>query len=718
MDDISTHASVAYTKLQTEYGSWTIFSQYITDDPIRFNMEIIINNSVDGYKIGVRSYNQDTFTVTTQWSPLIPELTKAQDEVFNLGFHIDRSNPGASTPFEFWLRVYVDFQLVYENEFTNGPPNILDPAYTNDIDSVGLRWCYTNPDYSGFSCLVHRWFYKAGAFTTGELASLSDAWEQNKSTYVDPDPTCVRSACKVYACDAYRRALLAASPVGYWPMNVPEDLAAFPASGIIKDYSTYANDLRLPSPLNDTWYGTLPSNLAGYDGCGTEMTDFKSTTSAVLNTLQGDTIAEFDAKDSWTWLSHIGGRGTNPSGGTSWLFSLRYKDKGSLAEHQITIMLDASGVGFSKVNVTFTNGVNVDDPGAIFADTLDNYDPDWQTKVIGVRFYPDADKANSSVDLLIDFAPVATATYTIAPMGTFLNGKDASELKQEAIEHSQLARQESVLFDRFISDSELLTLKAEFDRNNITYVDPDPLCGVTVPTPNEDPVPDRFALVWNFEDNNFTWMDASVIDAAELVPVVSMNYGLEPGWQTTWKSLQDHGIIWGTAGDTGLDNLMAGTDEWGDSENPTEWNDFYYAGKEQSMFWLSEVGVSESDQVLDKSGVKKYFAERVAMDFDDALGTTSNTYKHVRQLYPLLESPDSGAMNTYSFSIGWANNLMDDPDYKPGRTIYLNKTSYSGKHKIDTRSTGRYMAMKWDFTYTDEIAMTGVDIDIEESYGR
>jgi hypothetical protein len=190
MDDISTHATVAYTKLQTEYGSWTIFSQYITDDPIRFNMEIIINNSVDGYKIGVRSYNQHTFTVTTQWSPLIPQLTKAQDEVFNLGFHIDRSNPGASTPFEFWLRVYVDFQLVYENEFTNGPPNILDPAYTNDIDSVGLRWCYTNPDYSGFSCLVHRWFYKAGAFTTGELASLSNAWEQNKSTYVDPDPNC------------------------------------------------------------------------------------------------------------------------------------------------------------------------------------------------------------------------------------------------------------------------------------------------------------------------------------------------------------------------------------------------------------------------------------------------------------------------------------------------------------------------------------------------
>jgi hypothetical protein len=255
-------------------------------------------------------------------------------------------------------------------------------------------------------------------------------------------------------------------------------------------------------------------------------------------------------------------------------------------------------------------------------------------------------------------------------------------------------------------------------QNFSTYVDPDPLCGVTVPTPNEDPVPERFALVWNFEDNNFTWMDASVIDAGELVPSVCMTYGLEPGWQTTWASLLDHGIIWGAEGDTGLDNLMAGTDEWGDGESPTGWDDFYYAGKEQGMFWLSDAGVSEADQVLDKSGLKQYFAERVSMDFDDALGSTSNTYKHVRQLFPLLESPESGAMNTYRFSIGWSANLMDEPDYKPGRTIYLNKSGYSGKHKIDTRSTGRYMAMKWDFTYTDEIAMTGVDIDIEESHGR
>jgi hypothetical protein len=251
-------------------------------------------------------------------------------------------------------------------------------------------------------------------------------------------------------------------------------------------------------------------------------------------------------------------------------------------------------------------------------------------------------------------------------------------------------------------------------RNDGTYVDPDPLCGIVVPPPAEDPIPERFALVWNFEDNNFTWMDASVIDAQDLIPCVSMNYGLEPGWQ----SLQDKGIIWGTTGDTGPDNLMAGTDHWGNNESPTGWDDFYYAGKEQSMFWLTELGVSESDQVLDKSGVKSYFAERVAMDFDDALGTTSNTYKHVRQLYPLLQSPKSGAMNTYGFSIGWAANLMDDPDYKPERTIYLNKSDYSGKHKIDTRSTGRYMAMKWDFTYTDEIAMTGVDIDIEEAHGR
>ena len=220
----------------------------------------------------------------------------------------------------------------------------------------------------------------------------------------------------------------------------------------------------------------------------------------------------------------------------------------------------------------------------------------------------------------------------------------------------------------------------------------------------------RLALVWNFEDNNFTWMDSSVIVGTELSSVVCMKYGFEPGWQTRWEDLD--AVTW--------DDLSAGTDPWSVlAERPARWEDFYEAGGEQNMYWLTSEGVYTSDQVIDRTGVKKYFVERISIDLDDVMGTTSQSYKQVKQLYPLLQSPSAvTGENLYDFKIGWANNLMDIPDYKPAVTIDLQKTSVGGRHKIDQRGTGRYLAMYWDFTYTDEIAFTGVDVNAAEVYGR
>ena len=228
----------------------------------------------------------------------------------------------------------------------------------------------------------------------------------------------------------------------------------------------------------------------------------------------------------------------------------------------------------------------------------------------------------------------------------------------------------------------------------------------------------RQALVWNFEDNNFTWMDASIIEGAELKDVRCMRYGFVPGYQALWSDLFDQATTWA--------DLQAGSDPWGvltypegPPANGTQWSDLYSAGKDQNMYWLNDYGVWTSDQVVDKSGVKKYYVERMSLDFTDALQTTSEGFKHVRQIFPMLQSDsDVGVMNTYEFSIGWGKNLMDPPDYKAPIKVYLNKAEYSGKHKIDLRSTGRYMAWKWDFTYTDEINMTAADVDIEPSHGR
>jgi hypothetical protein len=499
-------------------------------------------------------------------------------------------------------------------------------------------------------------------------------------------------------------------------MNRTADLDAYPGSDIIKDYSGNANDL-VDASGSSTVQAIVGTSAVTNCDSSNRITHVTAGGYEKQDTPGGNIPGmAFDGTNAgeFTWVGCIEGNENYFPCWVTW-----YHDN------------EAGGPDFKHTEVQYSN----DKTNSQFKYILTSRDPagaiqlsetvglahslfplGWETGFHAIRCTPVGTTA-TTVEVFCNNQLVDIRTINEGVLNPQKYGDQARCVTLGSYDLN-FKGQEHALWVRALTDGELTGLYNAWLQNAATYVDPDPLCGVTVPAPNEDPVPERFALVWSFEDNNFTWMDASVIDAGELVPSVCMTYGLEPGWQTTWASLLDHGIIWGAEGDTGLDNLMAGTDEWGDGESPTGWDDFYYAGKEQGMFWLSDAGVSEADQVLDKSGLKQYFAERTSMDFDDALGSTSNTYKHVRQLYPLLESPESGAMNTYRFSIGWSANLMDEPDYKPGRTIYLNKSGYSGKHKIDTRSTGRYMAMKWDFTYTDEIAMTGVDIDIEESHGR
>ena len=225
----------------------------------------------------------------------------------------------------------------------------------------------------------------------------------------------------------------------------------------------------------------------------------------------------------------------------------------------------------------------------------------------------------------------------------------------------------------------------------------------------------RLALVWNFEDDNFTWMDASVIigidsDMQQLSDVTCMRYGFAPGWVVRYQGELDQGVTY--------DDFMGGTDPWGPGNRATRYSDLYSAGKDQNFYWASKEGIWLSDQVVDTSGVKSYYAERTGIDFTEQGLATSDSYRHVSRIYPLLQSSNVGTGNTYSFTIGWGANLMDPPDYSDAREINLNTSDYAGKHKIDLRETGRYMAWRFDFTYTGELNMTGADIELEVVYGR
>jgi len=226
-------------------------------------------------------------------------------------------------------------------------------------------------------------------------------------------------------------------------------------------------------------------------------------------------------------------------------------------------------------------------------------------------------------------------------------------------------------------------------------------------TPNTIDTRTRTALVYNFEDDNYTWMDASEPTAEGLKPVVCMQYGFNPGWVTRWTDLIDTGETW--------------ADLLGEAPQ-REWIDFYSHGTEENMFWLTADRLLKSDQQIQLiDNPKEYFVERKHIDLDDLVQAwTTNKWKHLKQFYFHLQSPaDIGdSANTFDIAVGWSKNLMDDPEWLAPSTINLQSTTNSGEYKYDFRTTGRYLAMKMDFSNTKEIKMTGGDLDASESHGR
>jgi hypothetical protein len=139
------------------------------------------------------------------------------------------------------------------------------------------------------------------------------------------------------------------------------------------------------------------------------------------------------------------------------------------------------------------------------------------------------------------------------------------------------------------------------------------------------------------------------------------------------------------------------------------------------MYWLADSGNYKSDQIVSTAGLKTYFVEKTNIDLDEALGLTSNLWKHIRQFYFHLQSNPlliGTTVNNFNFTTGWSKNLMDAPDWRTPIVVNLQTTTNDGRHKIDLRTTGRYLALNMDFAATSEFAMTGGDLDVEPSHGR
>ena len=228
----------------------------------------------------------------------------------------------------------------------------------------------------------------------------------------------------------------------------------------------------------------------------------------------------------------------------------------------------------------------------------------------------------------------------------------------------------------------------------------------------------RHGLVYNYDDDNFTWKDPQVEIGADgvgyaLYDISYQTYGFLPGWQERWSDYALGGVkeqTWAEA------NAVALVDR-------VRWVDTFDKSDSKEVVQVTDGLVYRADQVDNRYGsLKNFFLERSQMDLDDLVPDwTTNKVKQIKQFVFHMQSDErfiTTDPNTIDFYVGWSNNLMETPNYKPRRTIDLRDRANGGKYKVDYRTSGRYLTMRYDLTDSKQLAFTGGDIDAKEAGGR
>lgn len=220
----------------------------------------------------------------------------------------------------------------------------------------------------------------------------------------------------------------------------------------------------------------------------------------------------------------------------------------------------------------------------------------------------------------------------------------------------------------------------------------------------------RHALVWNYDDNNFTWKDPAIEVGDELYDVTWSTYGFSPGFQGRWSDYQSGGINESTWEQARVANIR--------------WSDTYSEGESKEVLQISTGQLWKADKVINaQDSLKRYYATRTQIDMDDLVPEwTTNKIKYIKQFVFHMQADQKDIPedrdNTVDFSVGWAQNLMEEPNWQDAREIILEDRASGGKYKVDYRTSGRYLSLSFDFTNSTQLALTGGDIDAQETHGR
>ena len=217
--------------------------------------------------------------------------------------------------------------------------------------------------------------------------------------------------------------------------------------------------------------------------------------------------------------------------------------------------------------------------------------------------------------------------------------------------------------------------------------------------PPGHPDPTRLALVYNYEDNNYSVIDAFADENGVAGLVKCMVAGLD---------LQRSSLIGGV-----WDDAVGVWDEQAQS-----WNSL--AGSttastvRTSTFWLTPGALYRADTLGSTTPLKSYLVQKLNMNLDELFQeATSNFWLHISQMYPHMRG-----VGTMRVRAGWSPDLESNPTWGPYKDYFLGDAITPADYKIDFRQTGRYLALEMRFDEITDMKLSGADVDLKLTYGR
>lgn len=206
----------------------------------------------------------------------------------------------------------------------------------------------------------------------------------------------------------------------------------------------------------------------------------------------------------------------------------------------------------------------------------------------------------------------------------------------------------------------------------------------------------KYIFVYNYKSNTFSVLDAFTDIGAQRKYIAAMSYATRSADNTLWQDLD--------------------TTTWGDlSINGTRWRDFFGSPESRRMLWINQAGLQTTEQDSALNPSKEYVLSRQHIDLSERdQSMTANLYKHMRQIYPHIDSDKNTTGNGVTrITVSWSDTLFSDAatsqpvDYDPNVNL-----------KADYRTTGRYLGLEMRVLTGGTWRFTSMDFDVEVQYAR